>query len=398
MKKVVILLPTYNEKDNIEKFIKEIFGQEEKSAGWKYEILVVDSHSPDRTLEIVEKLAKQDPRIHTLSVGPGLGTALIEGHEFSIKNLNPDALAQLDADAQVDAQVLPKLLKTLDEGYDLGIGSRFVPGGKNLLSPSRRIFTNGSSIFCRIVMGPWSIGEFTNSARAFTPELFKKLNIDRLPWREKTFIIQPAFLNEAILAGAKYKEVPLIFKNRAEGYSKMKVFNYTYDVITYAIDARLHKWGFDIPFFKLTRRAKTLVKFALVGVSGTFVDFLFYNLFISYFGVRPATSKGISTEIAILNNFTLNNIWTFRHRKTKKSIWTKLFTFNLVSLGGLFIGVFIVKILHIIYGDGFIKFWGLNVPYYNLYFFATIPPVMIWNFTINHLVTWKHVKHSEDSN
>ena len=124
----------------------------------------------------------------------------------------------------------------------------------------------GSSLVFRILVGPFGIREVTNSARAFTPELFKRINFDRLPWREQTFIVQPAFLNEAILAGAKYKEVPLVFKNRAEGYSKNKVVNYTYDVITYAIDARLHKWGINFPLFYITRRAKTLIKFGVVGL------------------------------------------------------------------------------------------------------------------------------------
>lgn len=239
-------------------------------------------------------------------------------------------------------------------------------------------------------MGPFEIREFTNSARAFTPSLFQKLNLARLPWREPSFIVQPAFLHEAILAGARYKEVPLIFKNRLEGYSKNKVFNYTYDVITYCIDARLNAWGFNVPFFHLTRRAKTVVKFGLVGFIGTLVDFLFYKIFINLGGFAPATSKGISTEIAIINNFILNNYWTFKYRKTKTNFWQKLGIFNLVSLGGLVIGVLIVKFLHVTYGDGFVDLGFRKIAYNNFYFFATIPFVMTWNFLMNHFITWKN--------
>ena len=182
----------------------------------------------------------------------------------------------------------------------------------------------------------------------------------------------------------------MIFKNRLEGYSKNKVFNYTYDIITYTIDARLKYLGFNVRFYYMSRRAKTLVKFSLVGVVGTSVDFLFYKVFINYFGVPPATSKGFSTEIAILNNFLLNNYWTFKYRKTKTNLWQKLGIFNLVSLGGLVMGVLIVKYLHSTFGDGFINVFGRPVAYNNFYFFATIPFVMTWNFTVNHLVTWKH--------
>lgn len=390
MKKVVILLPVYNEEANLEKFVKEVLNEEKSSKGWKYEILiVVDERSNDDTLEVAQNLSKKNQQTHYLLVGPGLGTALVMGHKYALKEFSPDALSQLDADGQVGADVITRMLKVIDEGYDLAIGSRFVPGGKNMLSPSRKFFTWGSSIFCRLVMGPIDIGEWSNSARTFTPKLFKNIDFSLIPWQEKTFIIQPSFINAAVAAGAKYKEVPLIFKNRAEGYSKMKVFNYSYDVIAYAIDARLHKWGFNIDLFRLSRRAKTFIKFGLVGITGTIVDFAFYNFFINFFSLRPATSKGLSTEIAIINNFMFNNIWTFRHRKVKKTIWQKLGIFNLISLGGLAIGVVIVKLLHTLYGDGFVSLLGLNIPYYNIYFFFTIPPVMIWNFTINHLITWK---------
>lgn len=392
MKKAVVLLPTYNEKDILEKFVNDLLSEIKKVKDWSVDILIVDSHSNDGTLDIAKKLTQKYNNVHILEVGRGLGVALIEGHRHSIKKLKPDGLVQMDADGQVDPEVLPRLLKTLDEGYDLAIGSRFVNGGKNELSLMRRLFSQGSCTVLRVFMGPLDILEFTNSTRAFTPELFNRVNFSHLPWKEKSYIVQPAFLNEAVLAGAKYKEVPLIFRDRAEGYSKNKIFNYTYDVITYAIDARLRKMGFKIDFFYLTRRAKTVVKFGLVGFIGTLVDFLFYKIFILIFGFPPATSKGLSAEIAIINNFTLNNFWTFRYRKTATSIWQKLGIFNLVSLGGLAIGVLIVKALHSFYGEGSLRVGDFNLAYNNFYFFATIPPVMLWNFIINNLITWRNSK------
>lgn len=391
MKTVSVVLPTFNEKANIHQTIEKVFEQEKVLKGYEIHIVVCDDvRTTDGTDEIVKSLERKNKRVHLLKVDPGLGVGLILGHKYSIEKFKPDILAQIDADGQAVEDVLVRLVKAVEEGYDLAIGSRFVEGGKNQLTFGRRLFTFGASLFCRLVMGPFDIKEFTNSARAFTSELFKKINLQRLPWKEKTFIIQPAFLHEAILAGAKYKEVPLIFKNRLEGYSKNKVFNYTYDIITYCIDVRLHKWGFNIPFFHLTRRAKTPVKFGLVGFTGTLVDFFFYKVFINLVGFPPATSKGISTEIAIVNNFVLNNFWTFRYRKTKTSFWQKLGVFNLVSLGGLSIGVLVVKFLHLTYGDGFVYVLGYPLAFNNFYFFASIPPVMLWNFMINHLVTWKH--------
>ena len=391
MKIVSVVLPTYNEKANIEKTIEKVFEQEKNLPGWEIHIIIADDiRSSDGTDRIARNLSRKNSRIHLIKTDPGLGVGLIKGHQYALEKIHPQILVQLDADGQVVPDVLVRLVQTIEQGYTLAIGSRFVEGGKNQLSFARRLFSYGASTICRILMGPWDIKEFTNSARAFTPELFEKINLQKLPWRERTFIIQPAFLHEAIMSGAKYKEVPLVFKNRLEGYSKNKVFNYTYDIITYCIDVRIHSLGINIPFFHITRRAKTFVKFALVGFVATLVDFLFYKILINHFGFPPATSIGVSTEIAIINSFLLNNFWTFKYRKTKTNIWQKLGVFNLVSLGGLVIGVLIVKYLHEIYGDGFINLLGRPIAYNNFYFFATIPFVMVWNFTVNHFVTWKH--------
>lgn len=392
MKKIVsVVLPTYNEKANIAATVRKVLEQEKKLPGFEINIVIADDiRSSDGTEQIAKNLVKQEKKVHFIKVEPGLGVGLIEGHKYALAHLHPSILAQLDADGQVEPDVLVRLVRTIEEGYSLAIGSRFVSGGKNQLSLMRRLFTYGASTFFRIMVGPWDIREVTNSARALTPALFKKISLERLPWKERTFIVQPAFLHEAILSGAKYKEVPLVFRNRLEGYSKNKVFNYSYDVASYCLDIKLHQLGLNIPLFRLSRRAKTLIKFSLVGAVGTIVDFLFYKIFINYLALTPATAKGFSAEVAIINNFILNNYWTFRYRRTKTNFWQKLGIFNLVSLGGLVVGVLIVKSLHLTYGDGFIYVFGRHVAYNNFYFFATIPPVMLWNFTINHLVTWRH--------
>ncbi len=396
MQKIVVVLFTYNEKDNLEHTVKQILDQKKNLTDYDIEIVISDSHSPDGTGKIAEQLSKQNKKIHYLDVGPGIGVGIIEGHLYSIKHLNPDIMAQIDADGQVGIEVLPRMVKAIEEGYSLVLGSRFVKGGKNNLALSRRIFSLGASWVNRILIGPWDIQEVTNSARAFTPALFRRINIDRLPWREQSFIIQPAFLHEAILAGAKYKEVPLVFKDRAEGYSKNKTFAYTFDVFAYSLEAMFHRIGIQIPVFKIMRKSKTIFKFGMVGFAGTLVDFIFYKLFIWIFALTPAWSKGYSTEVAIVNNFILNNSWTFRHRKVSTSVWQRFLLFNVVSLGGLAIAVVIVKVLHDTFGDGFIPVFGRNVAFNNFYFFATIPPVMIWNFVVNHYITWRHKNEEKD--
>jgi len=248
-KKVSIILPVFNEKDNLEKTILSILRLQKHIPNYSLEIVISDSHSTDGTSDIAKKMSQKFDNIHHINVGPGLGVGLYKGHRYAIKNLKPDILVQMDADGQVDEKIIPLLIKTINSDVNLALGSRFVVGGKNELPPLRRFFSLGSSTFCRVIMGPSGIKEFTNSARAFTPNLFKKINWERLPWRRKTFIFMPAFLNEAVLAGAKYKEIPLVFKNRSMGYSKNKVFNYTLDIIVYSIEARFRKWGMDMPIF-----------------------------------------------------------------------------------------------------------------------------------------------------
>jgi dolichol-phosphate mannosyltransferase len=241
-------------------------------------------------------------------------------------------------------------------------------------------------------MGPANIKEFTNSARAFTPELFKKIDFSKIPWREQTFIYMPAFVNGAVSAGAKYIEVPLIFKDRAEGYSKNKTINYMYDMLMYVIETRLHKLGIKIPFFMMTHKAKIIIKFGMVGLTGTIIDFTIYNLLIKYKGFPPATSKLFSAEIAIVNNFLLNNYWTFKGRAASANLFKRFGIFNLVSCGGIGISVGVIKILHVLYGDGIAPVLGLHVQFYNLYFLATIPLALVWNFTANNLITWRNKK------
>ncbi len=390
IKKVVILAPTYNEKGSIEKVIKLILAQNGKVPGFDIHVLVTDSHSPDGTGKIAAKFASINSKVHFLDVlERGLGLAIVKGYDFALKNLNADVLMQIDADLQHDPADIPKFLRKIEEGYEYVQGSRFIEGGSNRISPMRQLFSFGSSLAMRILTGIWEITDFTPSFKAYSRNLYERMDWDAIPWHGTTFLIQPAAVVEAYRAGAKMVEVPITFRKRGADRSKNEIANYIIDIFGYGIEVFLSRIGIKMPVLYWARRSKTFIKFGTVGFIGTVVDFIFYNIFIAIFGIRPATSKAISTEIAILNNFSWNNLWTFRKRKTKNTFWKKLLIFNTVSFGGLAIGVLIVKFLHILYGDGIWRFGPFSLQYYNLYFFATIPPVMVWNFLMNHFFTWK---------
>ena len=391
IKKVVVVAPTFNEKSSIEKVVKLILEQNGKVPGFEIEVLVADSHSPDGTGEIASRLAKQNSKVHFLDVQErGLGLAIVSGYKYATKKLNAEVLMQIDADLQHDPNEIPNFLKKINEGYEYVQGSRFAKGGKNEIPLIRQVFSWGSSVICRVLTGIWEISDFGPSYKAYTRALYERMDWKSIPWAGTTFLIQPAAVVEANRAGAKMVEVPIHFKKRGADRSKNEVANYIIDIIGYGIEVRLSKWGIKIPVLYWVRRSKTFIKFGTVGFSGTLVDFIFYKIFIHQFGVLPPTSKLFSTSIAVQNNFLLNNLWTFKKRKTKNSFLTKWLLFNLVSSGGVAISYSIVYLLHRWYGDQVFYFGPVHFAYNNLYFLATIPPVMTWNFLMNHFVTWKH--------
>ncbi|MDO8638568.1 MAG: glycosyltransferase [Candidatus Daviesbacteria bacterium] len=390
LEKVVIVVPTYNERSSIQKVIELILAQNGKIPGFDIHVLIVDSHSPDGTGELAKKLAAKNPKVHFLDVTErGLGLAIVKGYDYALNKLNAEVLMQIDADLQHDPNDIPKFLQKINEGYEYIQGSRYAKGGANKISPLRQLFTIGLNIIMRILTGIWQISDFSPSYKAYTKELFQRMDWGSIPWQGTTFIIQPAAVVEAYKAGAKMTEVPIIFRDRRADRSKNQVFNYIVDVLGYAMEYRLSKWGIKVPLLYFARRSKTFIKFGAVGLVGTLVDFFFYKLFIAKFGFIPPTAKLISTTIAIQNNFLFNNTWTFKKRKTKNSLTARWLLFNLVSSGGVAISYGIVYALHTIYGDGFWYFGKIHIAYNNAYFFATIPPVMTWNFLMNHFVTWK---------
>lgn len=384
------MTPTYNEKGSIEKVIDLILAQNGKVPGFEIHVLVADSHSPDGTGEIAAKIAAKNPKVHFLDVVErGLGLGIVKGYDFALKKLNADVLMQIDADLQHDPNDIPKFLEKIDEGFEYVQGSRAIEGGKNDIALHRQMFTWGSNFIMRLLTGIWQITDFNPSYKAYTKNLFQKMDWASIPWQGTTFLIQPAAVVEAYRAKARMVEVPIVFKNRRADRSKNEVANYIIDIIAYGIEARLSMLGIKFPVLYWSRRSKIFIKFGAVGFVGTVMDFVIYNLLIGSFGIRPATSKAISTEIAILNNFSLNNLWTFKRRKTKNKLLTKMLIYNAVSFGGLVIGVLIIKLLHTLYGDGVLSVGPVNIQYYNVYFFATIPPQMVWNFLMNHYFTWK---------
>lgn len=347
--RLVVNIPTYNEKENIEEIIKLVLSQNKKIPNIDLHVLVSDSHSPDGTGEIVKKISSTNPKVHYLNVKErGLGIGIVKGHRFAVDRLKADILAQMDGDLSHDPSTLPQMILYLNEGYDLVIGSRLTKGGKNLLGWHRKLFTRGSALYSKIAWGTFNISEYTNSYRVFTKKLFEKIDFTKVPWKSKTYIIQPAFLYAAIKAGAKIKEVPITFKDRKKGYSKAKIVSYTLDVFRFGLKVRLEKSKMIIKFL-MVGTVSYLINAVALGLlnRGALYTLQVLNqpilsfvptissatrlLFISL--DRLFISSVISIELSIIFNFIMHDNWTFKSRSHDGSKLLRFLKFNLTSIG-----------------------------------------------------------------
>ena len=240
--RAVVVTPTYDEEDNIASLIAAVLAEQANINGFDVHVLVSDSHSQDRTLEIVRQLADNDPHVHLLDVNQrGIGVGLREGFRYAIEQLNADVLVQMDSDFQHNPQDLPHLLAPLLAGYEVVVGSRFLAGSHNNMPFYRKVLSVGANQVIRMALGLRGVTEITTSFRAFRKEAFLRLAPDAVPWEEESFIAVPVFLVRMLAAGAKATEVPMTMHPRVRGYSKMVYSRYIRDILLFALKDRLRK-------------------------------------------------------------------------------------------------------------------------------------------------------------
>ena len=212
--RVLVIMPTYNEVENIE----TILGRLAASVPTAH-ALVVDDASPDGTGELAEKLAQLDPRVHLLkrTAKAGLGPAYVAGFRWA-RERGYDVIVEMDADGSHQPEQLPRLLTALSVA-DLVLGSRWVPGGTVVNWPvSRKILSRGGNLWTRIALGI-PLQDATGGYRVARGEL-----IDTLPFADVSsqgYCFQVDWAWRAVRAGARVREVPITFTERALGRSKM---------------------------------------------------------------------------------------------------------------------------------------------------------------------------------
>lgn len=345
--KIVVILPTYNERVNIQKLIpvleEEVFP---KIKNHDMHILVADDSSPDGTQEEVKKFMQKWDNIELLlGDKEGLGAAYVRGMRYAMDKMKGEAVIEFDSDFQHDPNDIPGLIAAMDNGADYVIGSRYVKGGAipKEWGLHRKIISRLGGLFAQIVLWTWSVHDMTSGFKLTKTSFLKKVDLDHL--YSKYYAYKLHILHDVILQKPAIKEVPIIFYERKEGSSKITRKD-LFDSFWVVLRLRV-------------RDSSRAIKFLVVGGTGFVVQVItqeatirlgvslfFTNILVNYnvvkdiVSVSHAIGAGFGAEFAIISNFLLNNFWTFndaRKLKEKSNFFVRAIKFNLASLGAIFI-------------------------------------------------------------
>jgi len=356
-KLVSIVIPTFNENDNIALLVKRIAAA---LARVDFEIVIVDDNSTDGTSRTAEELSATYPvKVVVRQNERGLASAVVRG----FKESRGDIIGVMDADLQHPPETLAAMIDSIEKGADVCIASRYVPGGGcEGWSLLRRIESKAATLFAHLflsitrpVKDPMS-GYFMVTRQSIA-------GIDLHPTGYKILL-------EILVKGKIHKtdEVPYMFQVRERGSSKLNArqqleyLQHIYELMRY------------------TGEFKRIAKYCIVGASGVIVDEGIFWLLTSFTGILNVLAAAISAECAIVTNYTFNNFFTFADRSTPgvRSFLKRLLKFNLVSLSGIGIKLAVFWVLTLVFGS------------YDLLFnLCGIAVATVWNYTVNTWWTWK---------
>lgn len=361
-------MPTYNEAENIGRMLDVLVKRELREIknhnevkNHKMEILVVDSNSPDGTANIVREKMSKYPQVHLLSTEKGgLGADYVKGMKYAMETLKADVIIEMDSDFQHDPKDVKRLVAAFDRGADYVIGSRYIKGGAIPAEwgVHRKLMSYFGSLFARVVLLTFRVHDMTSGFKLTKTEFLKKVDLDHLYSKYYAYKIQILF--EVAKLGAKIVEVPIIFRERKEGTSKIS----RKDLID----------SFLVVLKLRFRDSKRFITFGIIGFLGFLINAIGLEIFSrlqisqdmsSYFGhfgkehllgflaVRAAWAAALATEVAIIWNFSMNNMFTFSKERIKNPIKLvyKFLQFNLTSLGGIVIQTVFIGTAAKIFGD-----------------------------------------------
>lgn len=362
--KIVIIIPTYNEADNIIPLIEALRVQA-LSIPHEMHVLVVDDNSPDGTGKLVRDAMQLDDRLHFLGgEKAGLGAAYVRGMQHAMDELGADVVFEMDADFSHKPADVPRLLAEIEAGADFVIGSRYVPGGTipQNWGWHRRLNSRLGNIVTRYLVGLRPIHDCTAGFRAIRTSLLRKTGFSELGVQGYAF--QVALLYEAVLNDAVVKEIPVDFVDRRSGESKLGLG----DIIEFILNA----WWIRF------QRSITFVRFSAVGLSGVLVNLGIFSLLLMG-GMSKFLASPVAIEASIIWNFLLNNFWTFQERDTVHGLRMKGLKFNVVSLLSLSVSYSTFLLLSYLFPQA-----APQIPQ----FFGIIPATLV-NYFLNSYWTFK---------
>ncbi len=213
-KRVLIIFPTYNEKENIEKIVRAVLPLDSR-----INVLIVDDNSPDGTGQIADNLAKESDKVHVLhrQKKDGLGRAYVAGFRWGIEQ-KYDYIFEMDADFSHDPAYIKNFLIAIEEA-DIVLGSRYISGVNVINWPmSRLLLSYFANVYTRVVTG-LPVCDATGGFKCFRREVLEAINLDALKSNGYAFQIEVSM--RAWKKGFRIREIPIVFTDRQEGASKM---------------------------------------------------------------------------------------------------------------------------------------------------------------------------------
>jgi dolichol-phosphate mannosyltransferase len=363
---LTVIIPTFNEEANIRNIVMAVDAvfHENSLHG---QILVVDDNSSDATIGIVRDLKSQKENVDILvrEKDHGLSQSVADGFTHAAS----DVFIVIDADFSHPPVLIPRMYDEIRKGNDIVIGSRYMEGGGIRKWPlKRRVISIGATFLGRLLFP-----DITDPVSGFFA--IKKVVVDKAPLKPRGYKILLEVLGKG--AWEKDKEIPFEFIDREVGSSKLKIRT----IIEYAqqvLDITLH--SFTHHQSAAWREWKRVFMFGIVGISGIVVNQVLLISLKESAGFPIWIAGAIAIEVAIVNNFLWNDLWTFNAAERQHKLssrWHRLLSFEIVSSGGAIINYTILNLMVFLLSTD--------------YRIANIIGILlgfIWNFTVNRRFTW----------
>ncbi|MEQ8468011.1 glycosyltransferase [Coleofasciculus sp. E1-EBD-02] len=359
-----LIIPTYKEAKNIPQIVEQLSRLLDSQLAGDYELIVVDDNSPDDTWKVAQELTADYPQLQVMRriEERGLSTAVIRGWQVA----RGEVLGVIDADLQHPPELLLPLWSEIQRGADLAVASRHVEGGGvSDWSIIRRFLSRGAQTIGLILL-PGVIGRVSDPMSGYF--MVRRQCLVGRPLSPLGYKILIEVLGRGKVPWIG--EVGYVFQERQAGESKVTWKQY--------VEYLQHLLRLRLSLGHIGR----FIRFGVVGFSGVFVDMAVFYLLREHVELGLTRSAILSAEVAILNNFLWNDLWTFgdisRHQRGWRKRLKRFLKFNLICLAGLILNVLLVNLLFNVF--------GINEYVSKL---IAIAAVTVWNFWINLKLSWR---------